>query len=221
MKLMRRAPREVYRVYAEEEFLAGPEGGVLGLADEDPAADAEEGHLGDADHLDGFGPPRRRAATGAARPSGDTSGPGERRLRRAAGAAMLIGAVAAFVLVLALNGLLSATDRRSDGAAQRIVDGPLAAAGQAAGSHGGAPVSHRQSPRASLSLQSRAQSIYAGRRTPTGLELGRGPSRSRSPSAHRYLIVIDTPTSIDVGRLTASARAGSQPAEDAEFGFER
>jgi hypothetical protein len=74
MTLVRRRPREVYRVYSEEEYLNGAGAELAGVG-EWPA---------------GVEPARH--------------GSGERRLRRVAGVAMLTGAVGAVGGVVALNG---------------------------------------------------------------------------------------------------------------------
>jgi hypothetical protein len=91
MTRLRRRPRAVYRVYSEEEYLAG-----VDLAGIDPFANWDAAPLEPVSH-----PTERCAAsTGTSR---------ERRLRRLAGAAALTGAVGTVGGTIALVGLRTHT----------------------------------------------------------------------------------------------------------------
>jgi hypothetical protein len=215
MRLPRRAPREVYRVYAEEEFLAGAEEGLLDGA-------AQEG-VADRDQVDALMPRRPRADGGALRSIEGASGEAGRRLRRAAGAAMLLGAIGAFAVLLVVNGLLSAgvTTRR-------FAQAGLTATGQAAGSTGtsagapGAPgASHRLSSRAAASSARPGRSPQGGGPASTARRRGGRSSRGGSVSVQGRATAIATAAALSVARLTASAVAGSGSTGDPEFGFER
>ncbi len=118
MTLLRRAPREIYRVYSEEEYLDGAGTGL-------PIAAEWQ--------VDGSSPvpePARQVVTG-------------HRLRRAAGVAMLAGAVGAVGGLVCLN-----LARAHGGVAGR---GSLVAATHPARVAGSAPAADDARPRAELS----------------------------------------------------------------------
>jgi hypothetical protein len=177
MMLLRRAHREVYRVYGEEDFLAG--------------ADQEE---------------RFTAAA---------SGAGERRLRRAAGAAMLVGAVSAVGGLIVLNSLppVKGTGRRFGsglrGDTEVLVFAGVSRArverGQA---DAGRPVRVRTTGRARQMARARGAKRPGERRR-----------AAAAPAQHVGVQIDATPASVT--RLTASASAEPERSERAEFGFER
>ena len=228
MKLPRRAPREVYRVYAEEDFLAGAdEGFLLGAEDGSPAGPEEDLPDGaaqaavlDTGPVERLVPSRPRADGGAARSMAAVSDEAARRLRRAAGAAMLIGAVGAFVVLLAVNGLLTARGTR-----RRVMPAGLAATATRPGSPAAAVAvartagaSHRRSPHAAVSA---ARSPQRGVPTSTRPRRGGESSGGRSASSRGHAVAIAAAAPPTVARLAASAEAGLQPTDDPEFGFER
>ncbi len=128
MTLLRRRPREVYRVYSEEEYLGGAGCALAGVADEWHADEPELTELGGSAGEWQVGEPD--LATGEAWQLGDPSLPvdsppveepgvryaewdvsghnagqglAEHRLRRAAGVAMLAGALGAVGGLVCLN----------------------------------------------------------------------------------------------------------------------
>jgi hypothetical protein len=208
VKLPRRAPREVYRVYAEEDFLADADQGGL--------AGAEEVAFGDGDLVGGPEPPLPPADPGPVRSIGAESGKAARRLRRAAGAATLTGAAGALVVLFAVNGLLPPR-----GAGRRLAQDGRPAMGTTPRSLGAAPASHR--PR----LQTPATAERSGRSSPGGVvtssDLQRGVMArgSGSAGARGYAVAMGWAARTSMASLTASARAGSQPTVDPEFSFER
>jgi hypothetical protein len=121
------------------------------------------------------------------------SGVAERRLRRAAGAAMLVGAVGAFVVLLAVNGLLTAPGTTRPVARAGLADTAIRAGSSTAavGTARTAGAAHRPSPHAAVSREPSMRSPHGG-----------------------------VPTST-IARLAVSAEAGLQPTDDPEFGFER
>jgi hypothetical protein len=214
MRLPRRAPREVYHVYAEEEFLAG--------AEEDLPEGAAQGAVADRYQVDELVPPRPPADGGMPGSIDVASGGAGRRLRRAAGAAMLLGAIGAFAVLLAVNGLLSprVTTRRF---AQTGLTATRPGAGRAGTSAGAATAgaSHRPSPRAAVSSARPGRSPQASGPASTAPRRAGRPSRGGSVRVKDRATAIATTAALSVARQTANAGSGSQPTDDPEFGFER
>jgi hypothetical protein len=201
MTVLRRAPREVYRVYGEQEFLDG------------------------VDHAEA---PLRRSQAGYCRratrpPAGSWTG--ERRLRRVTGAALLLGAVGAVGALSAFSGAPSTKGRgRGLGGSLRASIGPLAGTHvRRAGQVSQARIWRPRAARRSSGERSRAArpariDQRAGRR---GRALVAG---APLPSVER---AVEPPkvngTSVSVARLTATAGAsvGPQGPVHPEFGFER
>lgn len=202
-------------MYAEEEFLAGSEEDLL-----DAAA---PGAVADRDQIDELTPPRPRADDGAPHSIEGVSGEAGRPLRRAAGAAMLLGAIGTFAVLLAVNGLLSAQVTT-----RRFARAGVTAAGPAVGSRrtsggpaGTAGASHPPIPRAGASSPQHGRFPHAGEAASTGPTHGGRPRRGGSTRPRGRAIAIATSAALSVTRLTASAVVGSGPTGDPEFGFER
>jgi len=214
MRLPRRAPREVYRVYAEEEFLAG--------AEEELLDGAAQGTVADRDQVDEPVMPRPRADAALRRSTDGVSGQAGRRLRRAAGAAMLLGAIGAFAVLLAVNGLLSArvTTRRFAQAGPTAA-GPAVGSRRSSGGPAGTGASQLPIPRAGASSPQHRRFRHAGDAASTGPGQGARPRRGGSTRPRGRAVAIATSAALSVVRLTASAVAGAVPTGDPEFGFER
>ncbi|MGP0102885.1 MAG: hypothetical protein ACLPUT_14855 [Solirubrobacteraceae bacterium] len=188
MTLLRRAPREVYRVYGEEEFLA--------------CADRDE------------------------RSESTTSGAGERRLHRVAGATMLLAVAGAVGGLIAITSLSAAA-----GARRRVGARLLAATGSFTSSRVARAHVWREPAGSGWSAQRRMQESHAGpvRVAPRT----RAPRRAAAPqlaiASERTPVVavrrqgtpIAVATPAQAVRLTASAAAQSQRSGQSEFGFER
>jgi hypothetical protein len=192
MSLLRREPREVYRVYDEEEFLAADRVG--------------------AEHQESPAPPRaelpRQSVSMAEDASARATG-----VRRFAVPAVLIGAVAAVGGLVAASGMPS---RR--GIARR----PDAGSGAAAASVTAARTSPEQTTaeRAAAGRPLRNRQ-HVGARQPSAerAPAGRRGGRPRHPS-HGALARARA-TLYNAALLTASSRGeGPQPVLG-EFGFER
>jgi hypothetical protein len=204
MTLLRRAPREVYRVYSEEEFFAVGEDALL---------------AGSA------------ASAGLSEPAVSV-GAGDRRLRRLAGAAALAGAVGAVGATLAVTdsrpagGAASRTVTDTDpllSARARVSTSAVASARPRAGR---SPLPVRPSPAAAVAMSQRAPGEH--RRAP---HVGDMP-RERTEGARRYAALTPRAVSdaelarpsaaaIDVARVSAAAVAVTSQPQHAEFGFER
>ncbi len=212
MTLLRRAPREVYRVYTEDEFFAEDEF-LDGSEDEEVAG---RGLLSMADRSE-IGQP---AAAG-------------RRTRRFTGAAALAGAVGAMGGAVIMNGLPSARSqgRQTGGGSHAATPQParqmLSVRAQLAA--GRARTSHSDHRRSRLRDTARRQhGPGAQRRHHRGL---RDSARRRhalagrlqyATGARRHAGVergISAP--VIVASSTGSAPAGPSRPEHAEFGFER
>ncbi|HYM56246.1 MAG TPA: hypothetical protein VES97_12860 [Solirubrobacteraceae bacterium] len=191
MTLMRRAPREVYRVYDEEDFLVGADRAAI------PAVSAPAGAA--------LGEPRRAVASRSR----------ERRLRRAAGVAMLVGAVGAAGGMTAISGLPSAR-----GKARRGGGGMRAATGSPVSS----PVSHVQIWQGGEpAIRTDRETIRASRPDRIRRRDGGGGHGRAVVSAPRHAGIQVAPASpASVARLTAAASSpGPQRQGHSEFGFER
>jgi len=192
VSLLRREPREVYRVYDEDEFLAG-EGGEG--ADHEETPPALRGEL-----------PRERISTAVASSGRATV------VRRFAGPAMLVGAVAA------VAGLVVSSNLPSRRAMGRRLD-----AGR-----GAAPAAVR--PARSSRAQMRAAQISAARPPWSGEHVDRRePSATRASARRRAtpprrashaVLPRDEVTLYDVALQTSSSRGEEPQAVLGEFGFE-
>ncbi len=194
LKLLRRTPRAVYRVYDEASYLAGAEAQVAdSAAEEDPPAGP-----GSFPASALAQPPRRR----------DTA---SQRRRRAVGAAALVGSVAALSALAALDGVVSHRAQRSRREAARG-RGPVATGPTLLGVRRALGRSRTRSRASREVVSSRsAKDVRSG-----GLARHRGPRSSRPAGTARGVV----PT-VDSHLLAASAAASGPPAPHAEFGFER
>jgi hypothetical protein len=233
MTLLRRRPREVYRVYTEDEYLNG--------------AGLEVGAELEVAAGDGWPAP-----VGPARKCG-----GERRLRRAAGVAMLAGAVGTVGGVVVMTG-----SRAHSGAGRR--PGSLVASMRSSRVVRSPAVAGTSAPPwpavASPGKATHSRVVRAGRRSAVGDTRPRGErhggSDTRPPGRGRrgnrvgggsagagakrgggVAVVVDyVPSSPSVGASATNAAAGGTTATDvsagtaapragagkqAEFGFER
>jgi hypothetical protein len=196
LALPRRAPREVYRVYTEDEYLRGVDGGLPDIA----------------------GLPAN----------------GQNRLRRIAGAALLMGACGAVGGVLALGGFAPAT-----GAARRMRLGGRASRGRLVAANSG---SSREEAHVNRRTAVRSHALGTGiptleRARPTRVAHAGGGPEPRTAAVHaarnRWVQVtaagahpgyvhaeearqVETPPEVNV-----AYRSSSPPAPPAEFGFER
>jgi hypothetical protein len=207
MTLLRRAPREVYRVYGEEEFLEG------------------------ADHAEALQTLARAGQGGRAVLPPAVSGAGERRLRRVVGATLLVGAVGVVGALTAVSGLLSGrgTGRRFGGSLRASVG---ASVGPRVGLHG-SRASHVSlariwQARAAQRRRSELRPASQPARTKHGAagERRRGPAGgARRSSLEIAVLAAQRPQAarVSVARLTAmaGAAASSQGPVRPEFGFER
>jgi hypothetical protein len=198
MTLLGRAPREVYRVYGEEEFLEG------------------------VDLVDGHRPRARAEESCRAMPA--VPRPGERRLRRLAGATLLVGAVGSAGALSAVSGLLSTrgAGRRLGGSLRASV---AAAGGLSVGSHPSrgrigrarSMARSRRELRPARQLQPRHRA--AGVRRPASPQ-GAGRASLELPAQapqHAY----EAPVSEGRSAAIASVPAGARRPPHVEFGFER
>ncbi len=198
--LPRRAPREVYRVYDEDEFLDG---------------------AGDGEFFEPVEPvePVKLAEPAA------SAGTGERRLRRLAGAAMLVGAVGTVGGAIAIN-----ISRPARGAARRISpSSPVATRSYittttraSASVHPSAAGNHVSSAQVPPSHPAAHASHGGGRRRRAGRKdvAWRGHARG----ARRNAAVgqgLATPAMLARSEVSVSEPAAPPRAEHAEFGFER
>jgi len=176
MTLLRRAPREVYRVYEEDEFFA------------------------DAVHEERFG--------------STISDAGEGRVRRIAGAAMLLGAVGVVGGLVVVNSLPPARG-----------PGRRALGGLRAKSRSLAPA-HVASARMWSAFAASVRPRRATKRGSRPIGAGRRPrNRIRSTEVAAARPSVDA-AAVTEGRangtpLAVSARVIPQPVGHAEFGFER
>jgi hypothetical protein len=158
MALFRRAPRQVYRVFSETDFLAGGDAGEL----------------------------LEPATTGTV---------GQRSLRGIAGAAMLVGAVAAAVAMLVVHRPAVRTPAR-----------PQALDTTSAAGHGGRPTF----------ASGAAQALPGGREMPRTITLRRRPGVSDRGSA-----ALAASVRMRIESPTEDAVSSTPQLEHAEFGFER
>jgi hypothetical protein len=204
--LRRRAPREVYRVYDEDEFLdgAGDEEFFEPVEPVKPVKPVEPVKLGE---------PAASAGTG------------ERRLRRLAGAAMLVGAVGTVGGAIAIN-----ISRPARGAARRTSpSSPVATRSYittmtraSASVHPSAAGHHVSSAQAPPSHPVAHASHGGGGRRRAGRKdvAWRGHARG----ARRNAAVgqgLATPAMLARSEVSVSEPAAPPRAEHAEFGFER
>jgi hypothetical protein len=198
MTLLRRPPRVVYRVYAEDAFLSGAG---------DELFDVAEGALPSVDDRSEID----QLAEGQSEGTVDVAGPvesfrpaasevGERRLRRLAGAAMLAGAVGAVGGVVVASGLRPA---RSTG-----------------GRRGGSPPATRSyaATRSQRPAVGVTHTLHGARRR-GGLRDGAWRSHAKGTQRHAGVERGGSPAI--VARSTTGARAGAPGTGHAEFGFER
>ncbi len=196
MTLLRRAPREVYRVYGEDEFFAR------------------------VDHDE--------------RPEPTAPGMGARRLRRMAGATMLLavtGAVGGLVVIASLPAASGTRRRAGTGllSATRSFAASRASRGQVWREPAVSGVTHLQSIR-----RGDADRVDArARATATAIAIG----RKRAVALPRHALVSAQTTAVAVSgqgaavaavanssqpvRMTASASVVQQRSGQSEFGFER
>jgi hypothetical protein len=189
MTLLRRRPREVYRVYSEDEYLNGA-GLEVGAGMEVAAGDGWPAPVG----------PARK-------------GGGERRLRRAAGVAMLAGAVGTVGGVVVMTG-----SRAHSGAGRR--PGNLVASMRSPRVVRSPAVAGTSAPPwaavASPGKATHSRVVRAGRRSAVVVDYvppsssGEAPVTTAAPSG---VTTADT----SAGEATPRTRAAKQ----AEFGFER
>jgi hypothetical protein len=193
MSLLRREPREVYRVYDEGEFLAGA----------DHAGTHRDGTEGEES------PPLRPDELPHERVSTASSGEGA-GVRRFAGPAMLVGAVAAVGGLVVASGLPS-----GGGLGRRPAGGPGAA---------GAAVSAVRSPRAQMAggRSSAAASFRTGQYVARHkASAARALARRAARRLARHAAVAPDEAALgDAARLTASSPSGGPKAMRGEFGFE-
>jgi hypothetical protein len=216
MTRSRRRPRAAYRVYGEQEYLAG--------------ADA----LGDCD---GPAPDEEPGGGTAARFGQPAGGP---RLQRLAGAAALTGAVGAVGGVVGLAGLRTHThalDRRE--IAQRLAPSPRMTASRGH-TNALARAPGRRIPPASPSRRTPARHGTSARVSPGSASRARKPARaiaaSAPPVTHRASTAssgpgsaTEAPSSTPQAPAAAPGAASQEPlaptearpAAQSEFGFER
>jgi hypothetical protein len=181
MTLLRRAPREVYRVYSEEEYLA---------AGEDQLASAERW---------------QRSLT-------ISPDDGERRLRRAAAAALLFGTVSVVGGVLVLNSVPpSRGAARRLGADVRTVRGALVAAS-----------GHSMRARVSAAHASGTVDVPgrgSAHRGDVARRKASGQASPELPQAHET--VQAQGATVEIAQVGAGAPAAPERVARNEFGFER
>jgi hypothetical protein len=191
MRLPRRAPREVYRVYREDEFLSD-------AADHDHREAVSRGSAGRSGHA-----------------QAGTQGAGNRRLRGAAGAAMLLGVVGALGGVTLMSSVLSSRGRvRRPGAGER------AATGSSAPSRlPGPPTPRRRSDRGRSRRRDGGQGDHAG--TGPRRRAARGRGRALVHDLRRRAAALAGASATGVTSPTEGARPASTLSPTREFGFER
>jgi hypothetical protein len=213
MTLLRRRPRVVYRVYAEDEFVGArdeffdvAEGGLPSEGDRSEIGQLAEGESEGA-RVDVAGPVEsfRPAASG--------------RLRRLAGAAMLAGAVGA-VGIVAANGLRaarSAGDRRTRGVSLPATRLHAAASWPSA-------LHRRVVARGALSASVERPAVglaYTSRGGPRRVGHGDGAWRSHAGAKRPHAGLERGGLPAVVARSTASAPSRPPRTAHGEFGFER
>jgi hypothetical protein len=197
MTLLRRAPREVYRVYGEQEFLEG------------------------ADHAEALPPLARACEDRRANARSAAPGGGGRHLRRVTGTALLVGAVGAVGAVTAASGLLSGR-----GPGRRIGESRRASLGPLVASHvSRAPIWRARAPRTLRSaLRPASQPMRTGQGL--AVVRRRGLARGgRRPGVEIAVERPQHPPAVQASvaglTATAGAPAGAQRPMHPEFGFER
>jgi hypothetical protein len=214
--LLARAPREVYRVYSEEEF----------FGEDELFACGEDGLCAGV------------ASTGLFEPAG-SPGAGERRLRRLAGVAALAGAVGAVVATFAVTGRWPAA-----GAVRRAVpDASATAPTRIATAHASVPGARREAapPVHRLLTDTKSLRPRGGHRRPGASRDADVRRWHGGEYARRYAVpaprtapapVLARPNSapmdvasanaapVDVATASGVATTTPQP-QHAEFGFER
>jgi hypothetical protein len=217
VKLLGRAPREVYRVYDEHEFFDGDANELF--EDESLEGSVALASFDDSPGVSGRGGTEGCSVGGAGSPDPlGLSRTREGRRRRLTGAAMLVGAVGAVGGLAIANGpwtVRSAADRRTGGASSVPVRSHAAAP---------SPSTHAlprlaPTPSASGGVGAALTARATGYARPP-LRSGDGARRSNSQDLWRRATVARAARAADPG-LGSSAQAGPPSPKHPEFGFER
>jgi hypothetical protein len=220
MTLLRRRPREVYRVYSEDEYLDGAGSELVGDVGERPVREPDLASEGER--------PTDRA-TVSVEPAGQVGG--RRRLYRAVGVAMLAGAVGAVSCVVFLNIARAHGGGRARG---RVVaaahPAPIARAAAVAGAQPEEMPSH---PAVMRDVETRRSPVPPTRRSPHNPVSRRAPHLPTNPAVHRQIdvaVVVGYVSQPSPGAVpdapvytpeSAATVSGSTVEERLEFGFER